>query len=53
MRLWNQASAFEHNRQLENWVDPSEFSHLEEVMLIECFKEIDDLQGMIQREFLP
>ena len=53
LRLWNQASAFEHNKKLENWIDPSQFSHLEEVVLIECLKEIDDLQSLIQRDFLP
>ncbi len=52
LRLWNQASAFEHNQKLDNWIDPSQFSHLEEVVIIECFKEIDELQSMIQRDFL-
>lgn len=52
LRLWNQASAYEHKKTLGNWVDPSQLSHLEEVVLIECFKEIDELQNMIQRDFL-
>ncbi|MCK5758077.1 MAG: cache domain-containing protein [Clostridiales bacterium] len=52
LRLWNQASAVEHNQQLNNWIDPDQLSHLEEVVLIECFKEIDDLQALIQRDFL-
>jgi len=52
MRLWNQAEAYEHNQQMDNWIDPGKLSHLEEVFLIECFKEIDELQKLIQREFL-
>ncbi len=52
MRLWNQAEAYEHNQQMGNWIDPGKLSHLEEVFLIECFKEIDELQKLLQREFL-
>ena len=52
LRLWNQALAIEKNHQLDNWIDPHQLSNLEEVVLRECFKEIDDLQNMIQRDFL-
>jgi predicted metal-dependent phosphoesterase TrpH/PAS domain-containing protein len=52
LRLWNQALAIEHKQQLDNWIDPSQLGHLEEVILRECFKEIDEFQGMIQRDFL-
>jgi len=52
LRLWNQALAIEKNHELDNWIDPHQLSNLEEVVLRECFKEIDDLQNMIQRDFL-
>lgn len=52
LRLWNQALAIERNQQLDNWIDPGQLGHLEEVLLRECFKEIDDLQNLIQRDFL-
>jgi CBS domain-containing protein len=52
LRLWNQVLAIEKNLQLDNWIDPHQLSNLEEVVLRECFKEIDDLQNMIQRDFL-
>ena len=52
LRLWNQALAIEHKQQLDNWVDPSQLGHLEEVILRESFKEIDEFQGLIQRDFL-
>lgn len=51
MRLWNQAKAIENNLDSDNWVDPGQLGHLEEVMLRECFKEIDDLQTLIQKDF--
>lgn len=52
IRLWNQAYAIENNLDSDNWVDPGTLGHLEEVMLKECFKEIDELQNLIQRDFL-
>jgi len=52
MRLWNQARAIENNLDTDNWIDPSQLGHLEERILRECFKEIDDLQTMIQKDFL-
>ncbi len=51
LRLWNQALEIEQNRQLDNWVDPGQLGHMEEVILKECFKEIDELQNFIQRDF--
>jgi CBS domain-containing protein len=51
LRLWNQALEIEQNRQLDNWVDPTQLGHMEEVILKECFKEIDELQNFIQRDF--
>ncbi len=52
LRLWNQALSIKNNQQLDNWIDPNQLSDLEEVVLRECFKEIDELQGLIQRDFL-
>ncbi len=52
LRLWNQSLAVEQNRQPDNWVNPSQLGHMEEVVLRECFKEIEDLQNYIQRDFL-
>lgn len=52
MRLWNQAQAIENNLDSDNWIDPGQLGHLEEVILRECFKEIDDLQTLIQKDFL-
>lgn len=52
LRLWNQALSIKKNKQLDNWIDPDQLSHLEEVVLIECFKEIDELHNLIQRDFL-
>ena len=51
LRLWNQVLAIEHNQQLDNWISPSQLSHIEEVVLRASFKEIDELQGLIQRDF--
>ncbi|MCK5128283.1 MAG: cache domain-containing protein [Clostridiales bacterium] len=52
LRLWNQALAIKKNQQIDNWIDPDQLSELEEVVLRECFKEIDDFQNMIQQDFL-
>ncbi len=52
MRLWNQAQAIENNLDTDNWIDPGQLGHLEEVILRECFKEIDDLHSLIQKDFL-
>ena len=52
LRLWNQVLAIEHNQQLDNWINPNQLSHLEEVVLRESFKEIDEFQNLIQRDFL-
>jgi len=52
LRLWNQALAISHNEELDNWVNPDQLGHLDEVLLIECFKEIDELQSLIQHDFL-
>ncbi len=52
LRLWNQALAIENSLKPDNWVDPINLGHLEEVLLREAFKEIDELQTSIQRDFL-
>lgn len=52
LRLWNQVLSIKSNQQLDNWIDPDQLSHLEETILIECFKEIDDLHTLIERDFL-
>ena len=52
LRLWNQALALNKNLELDNWIKPQQLSGLEEVVLRECFREIDELQNMIQRDFL-
>jgi CBS domain-containing protein len=52
LRLLNQAQAIENNLDSDNWIDPGQLGHLEEVVLRECFKEIDDLQTLIQKDFL-
>ncbi len=52
LRLWNQAIAREQNRQLDNWISTAQLGHMEEVVLKECFEEIDELQGFIQRDIL-
>lgn len=52
LRLWNQVLAIKENRQVDHWVDPRQLGHMEEVVLRECFKEIDELQSLIQRDFL-
>lgn len=50
-RLWNQSLALQNNQELSNWIDPGQLGHIEEVILKECFKEIELLQGRIQRDF--
>ena len=52
LRLWNQASEVENNQEMDNWIDPDQLSHLEEVVLRECFEEIDNLHDLIQHDFL-
>ncbi|MBM4403648.1 MAG: cache domain-containing protein [Candidatus Cloacimonetes bacterium] len=52
MRLWNQLHAIENNLDSDNWIDPGQLGHLEELILRECFKEIDDLHSLIQKDFL-
>ncbi len=52
LRLWNQVLAIESNLEPDNWINPDQLGHLEEVMLRECFKEIDELHTFIQKEFL-
>ncbi len=51
LRLWNQAMAIQNNQELSNWIAPGNLGHIEEVILKECFKEIELLQGRIQRDF--
>ncbi len=50
-RLWSQALALQNNQELGNWVAPNQLGHMEEVVLKECFSEIEILQGRIQRDF--
>ena len=52
LRLWNQVLAIEGNREPDNWLNPDQLGHLEEVILRESFKEIDELHTLIQRDFL-
>lgn len=51
MRLWNQAQALETNTKGDNWIDPDQLGHLEEVLLRESFKEIDELQNTLHKDF--
>jgi len=51
LRLWNQVQSLQKNHELSNWVNPSQLGHMDEMILIECFKEIELLQGRIQRDF--
>ncbi len=41
----------ESNREIDNFVAPGQLGRMEEILLRESFKEIDELQAMIQREF--
>lgn len=52
LRLWNQVLAIENNTEPDNWINPNRLGHLEEVILRECFKEIDELHSFIQKDFL-
>ena len=52
LRLRNQVLGLEHNQREDNWVDPGQLGRLEEVLLRESFKEIDELQVLIQKDFL-
>jgi len=51
LRLWNQASA-ELDMISDRWIDPEGLGRFEEAILSESFREIDELQGIIQRDFL-
>ncbi len=50
-RLWNQAQAIENNTEADNWIDPGQLGHLEEIILRESFKEIDELQNTLHKDF--
>jgi len=52
LRLWNQASSSEQDKNADKWIDPEGLGRFEEAILSESFKEIDELQGLIQRDFL-
>ncbi len=52
LRLWTQSFALEHNKIPDNLVDPGQLGHIEDVILRECFNEIEELQNRIQRDFL-
>lgn len=51
LRLWNQVISLQSNYELSNWINPSHLGHIEEVILTECFKEIEVLRNRIQRDF--
>jgi len=51
LRLWNQVLSLQKNQELGNWLNPDHLGHIEEVILIECFNEIEMLQSRIQRDF--
>ena len=51
LRLWNQVLSLQKNYEMSNWVNPSHLGHIEEVILTECFKEIEVLRSRIQRDF--
>lgn len=51
IRLWNQVLSMQKGDDLSNWVNPSQLGHLDEVALMECFKEIELLQSRIQQDF--
>ncbi len=52
LRLWNQVLETQHNERLDNYIDPDRLGSMEKVLLRESFKEIDELQSMIERDFL-
>ena len=52
LRLWNQASSSEQDKNADKWIDPIQLGRFEEAILIESFKEIDELQNIIQHDFL-
>ena len=51
IRLWNQVLSMQNDDDLSNWVNPSLLGHLDEVMLMESFKEIELLQKRILQDF--
>lgn len=51
LRLWDQVLAIGSNQQLDNYIEQSQLGNMEEVVLRESFKEIDELQELIQRDF--
>lgn len=51
-RLWNQMTKIEQNKEPDNWLDPGKLDHIEEVILKECFKKIEELHLRIQKDFL-
>jgi len=51
LRLWNQVLSLQKNQELGNWLNPDHLGHIEEVILIECFNEIEMLQNRIRRDF--
>ncbi len=51
LRLWNQVMTIEKSIQFDDYVERSQLGNMEEVILRESFREIDELQGFIQRDF--
>ncbi len=52
LRLQNQASSSKEDQNADKWIDPDMLGRFEEAILTESFKEIDELQSVIQRDFL-
>lgn len=52
LRLWNQILSIERNEKLDNFISPDRLGKVESAALKESFKEIDALQGMIERDYL-
>lgn len=52
LRLWGQIAAKENNEIMDQYVDQSQLGKVEAAMLRESLKEIDAMQGLIEKEFL-
>ena len=52
LRLRHQAATLRAGREPDNWVTPDFLGHIEEALLRECFKEVENIQNLLQREFL-
>ena len=52
LRLWNQILSIERNEKLDNFIDPDRLGKVESAALKESFKEIEAMQGVIERDYL-